>query len=117
MDYKENSFNVLTHGDFWASNVMLSFDQDQTTIKESIFVDYQICKWGSPAEDLLFFITLSTAKELRIKEFDNFIAIYHKRLVECLKLLKFNKHIPTLRELHCSLYHPNVSFYGKYHQF
>ena len=104
---------MLTHGDFWASNVMLSFQEDNETVKEVIFVDYQICKWGSPAEDLLFFLTLSVEKKLRIKEFDHFIEIYHKRLIECLKLLKYKKAMPSLTELHLSLYHPNVSFYRK----
>lgn len=82
-------------------------------LDELLFLDFQICKWGSPAEDLLFFITISCAKDIRIKEFDNFISIYHDRLVECLKVLGFKKPMPKLRDLQKDLFDQKNSFYGK----
>lgn len=82
-------------------------------VNETIFVDFQICKWGCPAEDLLFFITISAASDIRIKEFDHFVAIYHKRLVECLKVLGYRKSIPTLRDLQKDMYDKDKSFYGR----
>lgn len=82
-------------------------------INETMPLDFQICKWGSPAEDLLFFITISPSAEIRVKEFDNFLAIYHKRLVECLKVLGYKKPLPTLRDIHCDMFNKNNSFYGK----
>jgi len=78
-------------------------------IDQLILVDFQICKWGSPAIDLLFFITLSAAKDIRLKEFDYFVCIYWERLIECLKLLKYKKPMPQLRDLQTSLYKKNNS--------
>lgn len=76
-------------------------------------VDFQLCKWGSPAEDLLFFITISAAPDIRLKKFDNFVAIYHKRLIECLKQLGYKKSLPSLRQLQQDMYDKNNTFYGK----
>ncbi|EDW66722.1 uncharacterized protein [Drosophila virilis] len=104
-------FNTLTHGDFWSSNLMCNYLPDGN-IDQLILVDFQICKWGSPALDLLFFITLSAANDIRLKEFDHFICIYWERLIECLKLLKYKKPLPKLRDLQASLYKKNNSFYA-----
>ncbi|XP_034484890.1 uncharacterized protein LOC117789850 [Drosophila innubila] len=89
----ENEFNCLNHGDLWCNNIM--FSEDRT-----LFVDFQLGRWGSPAQDLWYIITTSPSLDIKVKEFDHFIQIYHTRLVECLKLLKYSKVIPTLRELH-----------------
>ncbi|XP_034484608.1 uncharacterized protein LOC117789639 isoform X2 [Drosophila innubila] len=89
----ENEFNCLNHGDLWCNNVM--FSEDRT-----LLIDFQLVKWGSPAHDLWYLIASSSSLDIKITEFDHFIEIYHTRLVECLKLLKYSKPIPTLRELH-----------------
>ncbi|XP_034484889.1 uncharacterized protein LOC117789849 [Drosophila innubila] len=89
----ENEFNCLNHGDLWCNNIM--FSEDRT-----LFVDLQVGRWGSPAQDLWYMITTSPSLDIKVKEFDHFIQIYHTRLVECLKLLKYSKSIPTLREIH-----------------
>ncbi|KAM8704331.1 hypothetical protein ACLKA7_008870 [Drosophila subpalustris] len=89
----ESEFNVLNHGDLWCNNIMFSGDR-------TLFVDLQIGRWGSPAQDLWYLIASSPSLDIKIKEFDHFIQIYHTHLVECLKLLKYSKPIPTLREIH-----------------
>ncbi|XP_017145362.1 uncharacterized protein LOC108157702 [Drosophila miranda] len=104
-------FNTLTHGDFWSSNLMSNY-LENNQIDELIMVDFQLCKWGSPAQDLLFFITLSAANDIKVKKFDYFIRIYWERLVECLKLLKYQKKLPTLRDLQTSLYKKHNTFYA-----
>ncbi|TMW48474.1 hypothetical protein DOY81_006437 [Sarcophaga bullata] len=109
----ENKFNVLTHGDFWSSNVMFNYS-GAGILNEVIFLDYQFCKWGSPAEDLLFIITISAAKDIRIQEFDHFVAIYHERLVECLKVLGFKHTLPKLRDLQKDMFDEKNSFYAFY---
>jgi len=106
------AFNTLTHGDFWSSNLMCNYLANGQ-IDEVIMVDFQLCKWGSPAQDLLFFITLSAASDIKLKEFDNFVRIYWERLVECLKLLKYQKSLPKLRDLQTSLYQDTNTIYGK----
>lgn len=93
----ESEFNVLNHGDLWANNIMFAGEGSE---ERTLFVDLQLAKWGSPAQDLWYLITSSAALDIKIKEFDQFVYIYHTRLVECLKLLGYSKHILTLKELH-----------------
>ncbi|XP_030374431.1 uncharacterized protein LOC115623999 [Scaptodrosophila lebanonensis] len=111
LDVDPNEFNVLIHGDFWSSNLMCNYLPDGN-INEVLFVDFQIGKWGSPAQDLLFFLTLSAAKDIRLKEYDTFIEIYWKRLVECLNVLKYQKPLPKLRDIQMSMYKKENSFYA-----
>lgn len=106
-----NAFNVLNHGDFWSSNIMANY-LSNGEINELLLLDFQICKWGSPAQDLLFFITISAAKDIRVKEFDHFVEIYHEHLVKCLKNLKYEKPLPKLRDLQMSMYKEENTFYG-----
>ncbi|XP_075145280.1 uncharacterized protein LOC142220177 [Haematobia irritans] len=109
LQQSSNDFNVLTHGDFWSSNIMFSYlANDQ--VNETLLVDFQICKWGSPAEDLLFFLSLSPVLDIRFREFDHFVFIYHQRLVECLNVLGYTKPIPSLRALHQDMYDKRNSF-------
>lgn len=96
----DSEFNVLNHGDMWSNNIMFA---DEGAEERTLFVDLQIAKWGSPAQDLWYLITSSASLDIKLKEFDHFIYIYHKRLVECLKLLGYSKHIPTLKELHVTM--------------
>lgn len=94
-----DEFNVLNHGDCWSNNIMFTHDVSGK-VQQTLFVDFQICKWGTPAQDLWYVITTSVDLDIKVNEFDHFIQMYHKRLVECLKLLKYSKSIPTLKDLH-----------------
>ncbi|XP_030374217.1 uncharacterized protein LOC115623954 [Scaptodrosophila lebanonensis] len=94
-----NEFNVLNHGDCWSNNIMFRH-KENGDIDQTLFVDLQISKWGSPAQDLWYLITTSAALDIKVKEFDHFIKIYHERLVECLKLLQYSKKLPALKEIH-----------------
>ncbi|XP_022218887.1 uncharacterized protein LOC111071709 [Drosophila obscura] len=95
----ESDFNVLNHGDCWSNNIMFNY-KDNGEVDRTIFVDLQIGKWGSPAQDLWYLICTSAQLDIKVKEFDHFIQIYHERLAECLKLLNYSKPIPSLRDLH-----------------
>uniref|UniRef100_W8BIC5 CHK kinase-like domain-containing protein n=1 Tax=Ceratitis capitata TaxID=7213 RepID=W8BIC5_CERCA len=92
-------FNVLNHGDLWTNNIMFKHNE-QGLIYECLFVDFQAGKWGTPAWDLWYLIITSAAKDIKTNEFDQFIFIYHKQLVESLKLLKYTKPLPSLKYLH-----------------
>ncbi|XP_023292669.2 uncharacterized protein LOC111676020 [Lucilia cuprina] len=102
-----NEFNVLNHGDCWSNNVMFKHD-DTGKIKETFLVDYQIPRYGTPAQDLYYFLLSSTKYELKIKYFDYFIKYYHNELLKNLKLLNYSRKIPTLKDIHISLHkhHP-----------
>lgn len=104
-------FKVLNHGDFWSSNIMLSYTQSGE-INQLRFVDFQLCKWGSPAQDLWELIICSAKHSIRIECFDSFIRIYHTHLVRCLKTLNFSERLPLLRDLHMSMI--KYGFWGRY---
>lgn len=95
-------FNVLCHGDVWSNNFLFSCD-DNKKPNDILFIDYQISFWGSPAYDIFYTFTFSAQPQVKEKEFDNLISIYHTELVSSLKKLKYSGKIPTLRELHIDL--------------
>ncbi|KAH8390818.1 hypothetical protein KR200_002204, partial [Drosophila serrata] len=96
-------FNVLNHGDCWSNNIMFQYD-DLGKIKEVYMVDYQVPKYGSVAQDLLYFLISSTRLEDKLSKFDYYIKFYHDNLVEHLKILKYSKPLPSLKEIHMALY-------------
>lgn len=105
-----SDFNVLNHGDFWSNNIMFSYDSNGR-VKETLLVDFQMAKYGTVAQDLYYFLLSSTKYEDKLTKFDQYIQFYHEKLVENLKLLKYTKVIPSLREIHVSLY--KYGFLGK----
>ncbi|KAH8283786.1 hypothetical protein KR054_001376, partial [Drosophila jambulina] len=98
-----NEFNVLNHGDSWSNNIMFQYD-DLGNIKEVYMVDYQIPKYGTVAQDLYYFLLSSTKLEDKLSKFDYYIKVYHDCLVEHLKILKYSKPIPSLRDIHMTLF-------------
>ncbi|XP_017488159.1 PREDICTED: uncharacterized protein LOC108376452 isoform X2 [Rhagoletis zephyria] len=105
-----NEFNVLNHGDCWSNNVMFQYDAFGR-IKETYFVDYQIPKYGSPAQDLYYLILSSTSYDLKLKQFDYFVKFYHENLAQSLTLLKYPKQIPKLKDLHILLHRTTIWAY------
>ncbi|XP_013107718.2 uncharacterized protein LOC106087275 [Stomoxys calcitrans] len=101
--FTPKEFNVLNHGDCWCNNIMFQYDAFGK-IKETYLIDYQMPKYGTPAQDLYYFILSSTNLEIKLKKFDYFIKFYHSHLSENLKLLKYSKPIPKLSELHIMLF-------------
>ncbi|XP_034132340.1 uncharacterized protein LOC117586413 [Drosophila guanche] len=95
-------FNALNHGDFWSNNVMFQYDAFGK-VKEVYLVDYQLPKYGTVAQDLLYFLLSSTKLEDKISKFDYYIKFYHDNLIEHLKVLKYTRPLPTLRSIHSSL--------------
>ncbi|XP_011186984.2 uncharacterized protein LOC105214965 [Zeugodacus cucurbitae] len=98
-----NEFNVLNHGDFWANNIMFQYDA-AGKLKETCFVDFQCSRYSSPAHDLYNILLSSTCFEIKLKYFDYFVKYYHDNLAENLKLLKYPKKLPTLKDIHIALY-------------
>ncbi|XP_017062104.1 uncharacterized protein LOC108102017 [Drosophila ficusphila] len=99
----EGEFRVLNHGDAWCNNVMYRYDEAGKLI-ETCFVDLQMSRFCSPAQDLLYLILSSTQAEIKIVKFDYLVQFYHKKLIENLKLLKYSKPLPSLRSLHQSIF-------------
>lgn len=99
----EGEFSVLNHGDAWCNNFMFQYDE-AGHLKETYFVDLQMCRYSSPAQDLIYFILSSTDIEVKIAKFDYLVKFYHEKLTENLNLLKYPKKLPSLRCLHQSIF-------------
>ncbi|EDV53677.1 uncharacterized protein LOC6554928 [Drosophila erecta] len=96
-------FNALNHGDTWSNNIMFQYDESGT-IKEVYMVDFQVSKYGTVAQDLFYFLISSTKLEDKLSKFDYYVKVYHDNLVEHLKILKYSKPLPSLRDIHKSLF-------------
>lgn len=107
----EDDLNVLNHADLWTNNIMFQYTDDGQLL-DTFFVDYAFPKYGSPAQDLLYFIMSSLQIDIKIKQFDHLIQYYHENLVENLQLLKYTKKIPTLKDIHIMLH--KYGIWGKY---
>lgn len=105
--YDESQFNCLNHGDCWTNNVMFTYDA-QGEITDTLFVDFQRSNFNTPAMDLYYFLLSSPSFDIKLEKFDYFIRYYHTELQRNLKLLKYPRHIPTLRELHTTLMKNNL---------
>ncbi|XP_016950795.1 uncharacterized protein LOC108025049 [Drosophila biarmipes] len=99
----EGEFRVLNHGDAWCNNFMFQHD-GRGQLLETYFVDLQMSRFSSPAQDLLYFILSSTQLDIKIAKFDYLIRYYHEKLSENLRLLKYPKPLPSLRSLHQSIF-------------
>ncbi|KAH8267184.1 hypothetical protein KR026_002449 [Drosophila bipectinata] len=108
--YNAREFNVLNHGDCWANNIMFQHDAFGT-IKEVLFVDFQVGKYGSPANDLYYLILSSAAPELKTAKFDYLVRYYFDNLVENLKLLQYHRPLPKLKNLHAALFRNGLAAY------
>lgn len=81
---------------------MFQYD-DEGEIKDTKFIDLQMSRYCSPAQDLIYILLSSVFIELKISKFDYFISFYHGKLIENLKLLQYPKTLPTLRSLHVAI--------------
>jgi thiamine kinase-like enzyme len=93
---------VLNHGDGFLNNMMFKNAGDEKTAEVN-FIDFQLSFWGSPAYDLIVFIVSSVADDVKVKHFDDIIAVYHDKLESSLRDLEYDQNIPTLNELHIDL--------------
>ncbi|KAK4874389.1 hypothetical protein RN001_013749 [Aquatica leii] len=61
---RDSKFNVLNHGDFWCNNLMFQYNEDDS-LKDVLFIDFQFSVFASPFFDLHYFITTSTSLEVK----------------------------------------------------
>ncbi|CAH0664016.1 unnamed protein product [Spodoptera exigua] len=73
-----NRYSVVVHGDAWTNNIMFRFEGD--TLKESMLIDYQLSKNGSPVYDLIYVLFNCTDYETRTKNFYDWLDYYHTQL-------------------------------------
>jgi len=111
--YDETSLNVMNHGDLWGNNMMFLHDENGKPT-EVRFVDYQLSFWGSAAHDIYNVMICSWENDIKIKKFDDFIKFYSAQLAENLKLLNYQKKIPTLEDVYKEL--NKRKFIGKWNK-
>lgn len=95
--FKPDKFNVLTHGDIWTNNIMFKGDQIR-------LLDYQLSLYGSPILDFIQLVFSSANSKIIGSHFDELLKHYHTNLSANLKLLEYKKKIPTMTDLHLSIY-------------
>lgn len=75
----------------------------QGEIKDTLFIDFQLSSFNTPALDLYYFLMSSPSFDIKLEKFDYFVRFYHGELQRNLELLKYPREIPSLRELHTIL--------------
>lgn len=103
-------FNVLNHGDCWNFNIMFQYDAFGK-IKETLFVDFQVGKYGSPANDLYYLILSSAAPDIKTSKFDYLVRYYFDHLIDNLKLLQYHRPLPKLKNIHAALFRNGLAAY------
>lgn len=101
-------FQVLNHGDLWLLNMMFKSDIANNPI-DVIMIDFPLAFWGSPINDLSFFLFTSVADDIKADCFDEFVEHYHQELTVALMQLSFTHYIPSLQELHDDLFERRFS--------
>nr|CAD7409898.1 unnamed protein product [Timema cristinae] len=84
------SFKSIAHRDFWTSNMMFRYAEDDVKRESPIgfkIVDFQVAAYCSPIQDLIFFIYTSTEMGLVVDHYDELIRVYYDSLIEFLQLL------------------------------
>lgn len=76
---KENSFNVLLHGDCWINNFMFKYD-GKKVIDAKLF-DFQYSNYNSIGLDLNFFIFKSVGEEVKTHHINELLSIYYQTFV------------------------------------
>ncbi|KAH8232277.1 hypothetical protein KR032_003285 [Drosophila birchii] len=98
-----SEFNVLNHGDCWMNNVLFKLDA-KGNVEDVVFVDFQNPKYGSPTQDLFYFIMTSVHIDYKLDYFDFLVRHYYEQLTKHLDLLGFKGAQPALRDMHMLMY-------------
>jgi len=77
---------------------MFRYDENNE-IKNLKILDYQLSFWGSFAMDIYNYMMSSWKAEFKVKKFDELIKFYFDNLIVNLKLLNYQKKLPTYKDL------------------
>nr|XP_022910225.1 uncharacterized protein LOC111421318 [Onthophagus taurus] len=76
--------NVLCHGDLWATNFLIKYDNDKPI--DCVFVDFQQGRYSPPSHDLMSFLYLNTTREFRKNNLYEIIGNYYTIMEKFLKV-------------------------------
>ncbi|KAJ8879479.1 hypothetical protein PR048_020087 [Dryococelus australis] len=89
---------VLTHGDFWAGNVMFGYGTGGKPCRAR-FVDFQSCRLGSPVLDMHCFFTTSPCDAVRERDMDELLKAYYDELCRVVRIVDYGQKVITLDQL------------------
>lgn len=98
---QEGEFNVLAHSDLWINNFL--FNGDELTSTDVKFIDYQMCRWTSPALELFFFFITSCSARTIVESDESLVEYYHGELVGALEALGCLTKAPALSKFKADL--------------
>ncbi|XP_052895256.1 uncharacterized protein LOC128302467 [Anopheles moucheti] len=100
--HEEVTYRVLNHGDLWINNMMFRYDDpaDDATVREVMFVDFQLCNYGSAGLDLVYCLHNCPQYEVRETHTKHLLEIYHRSLCEGLSAGGYEQCAPTLADVH-----------------
>ncbi|XP_050072527.1 uncharacterized protein LOC126560616 [Anopheles maculipalpis] len=97
---EEVAYRVLNHGDLWGNNMMFRYDDDDdATVREVMFVDYQLSSYGSPGLDLVYSLYNCPQFEVRETRIKDLLEIYHRSLCEGLRTGGYQPPVPTFADV------------------
>lgn len=95
-------YNVLNHGDFHINNVLFKKDSDGK-IKDVLFLDFQLTKWGPPSIDVVSLLYMIASQEALTEHRTEIIQHYYQEFVRTLKEVGFMSKVPGLLDLNIEL--------------
>ncbi|XP_046660339.1 uncharacterized protein LOC124354138 [Homalodisca vitripennis] len=72
---RESPIKTLNHGDPWTNNLMFKYNNEDKP-SEMRLLDFQMMRYGSPANDLVFFIWSSANDDVRTSRLDELFQVY-----------------------------------------
>ena len=84
-DKEDFKFVTLAHGDPWFNNMM--FQNKDHVPCDPVLFDFQLCYYGGAALDLVYFLSISVAGEVRRRHQDHMLTVYHTTLTNTLRML------------------------------
>nr|CAD7576476.1 unnamed protein product [Timema californicum] len=85
---KDDAINLLNHGDLWTGNLLFRYtDRPNKVPVQVVFLDLQLCRYGSPGLDVNYFLYTSTTARMREEHLDELLRTYHWSLVRTFRQL------------------------------
>lgn len=85
-EYLQNPWTTITHGDFWVNNIL--FHKDENDFVDDVkLIDYQMYRYNSALEDLLYFFCISLDEESTNNHVDELLDVYYDNFIRTLKIM------------------------------